>query len=56
MCIIHKGYRGFRALSPASILCGNLIGLKPEISYEIIHSTLAVRQKERKEINYAYYK
>ncbi len=37
MCIIHKGFRGFRALSPASILGGNLIGLKPEIPYEIIH-------------------
>ncbi len=40
MCIIHKGFRGFRAVSPASILGGNLIGLKPAIPYEIIHSTL----------------
>ncbi|MBD3197359.1 MAG: hypothetical protein GF317_20050 [Candidatus Lokiarchaeota archaeon] len=40
MCIIHKGFRGFRASSPASILGGNLIGLKSEIPYEIIHSTL----------------
>ena len=37
MCIIHKGFRGFRALSPSSILGGNLIGLKPTIPYEIIH-------------------
>ncbi len=44
MCIIHKGFRGFRALSPASILGGNLIGLKHAIPYEIIHSTLAVMQ------------
>jgi hypothetical protein len=42
MCIIHKGFRGFRALSPASILGGKLIGLNPAIPYEIIHSTLAV--------------
>ena len=27
MCIIHKGFRGFRAVSPASNLGGNLIGL-----------------------------
>jgi len=25
MCIIHKGFRGFRALSPASILGGSLL-------------------------------
>jgi hypothetical protein len=37
MCIIHKGFRGFRAFSPASILGGKLIGLKPAIPYEIIH-------------------
>lgn len=45
MCIIHKGLRGFRALSPASILGGNLTGLKPEIPYEIIHSPLVAIQK-----------
>ncbi len=27
MCIVHKGFRGFRAVSPAFILGGNLIGL-----------------------------
>jgi len=37
MCIIHKGFRGFRAFSPALILGGNLIGLKHAIPYEIIH-------------------
>ena len=37
MCIIHKGFRGKRALSPASILGGKLTGLKPAIPYEIIH-------------------
>jgi hypothetical protein len=42
MCIIHKGFRGFRALSPASILGGKLTGLKPAIPYEIIHETLRV--------------
>ncbi len=33
MCIIHKGFRGFRALLPASILAGNLISLNPAIPY-----------------------
>ncbi len=45
MCIIHKGFRGFRAASPASNLGGNLIGLKPAIPYEIIHSPLGFMQK-----------
>ena len=45
MCIVHKGFRGFRAVSPASILGGNLIGLKPAIPYDTIHSTLAARLK-----------
>ena len=38
ICIIHKGFRGFRAASPASNLGGNLIGLKSAIPYEIIHA------------------
>ena len=42
MCMIHKGLRGFRALSPASIFGGNLISLNPAIPYEIIHSTLCL--------------
>jgi len=33
MCIVHKGFRGFRTVSPTSILGGNLIGLKPAIPY-----------------------
>ena len=33
MCILYKGFRGFRAVSPVSILGGNLIGLKPAIAY-----------------------
>ncbi len=40
MCIVHKGFRGFRAVSPALTLGGNLIGLKPAIPYDTIHSTL----------------
>lgn len=40
MCIIHKGFSGFRVLSPASILVRNLIGLESAIPYEIIHSPL----------------
>jgi len=41
MCIVHKGFKGFRAVSPASILGGNYIGLKPAIPYDTIHSPLA---------------
>ena len=40
MCIVHKGFRGFRDVSPASILGGKLIGLKSAIPYDTIHSTL----------------
>lgn len=40
MCIVHKGFRGFRAVSPALNLGGNLIGLKPAIPYDTIHSPL----------------
>ena len=40
MCIVHKGLRGFRAVSPASFLGGNLIVLKHTIPYETIHLTL----------------
>jgi len=36
-CIVHKGFRGFRAVSLALISGGNLTGLKPAIPYEIIH-------------------
>jgi hypothetical protein len=42
MCMVHKGFRGFRAVSPASILGGNLIGLKAAIPYDTIRSTLCV--------------
>jgi len=51
MCIIHKGFRGFRAVSPASTLGGNLIGLKPAIPYEIIHSPLSGILKQIDEEN-----
>ena len=47
MCIVHKGFRGFRAVSPASILVGNLIGLKPAIPYDTIHSTLVASQSDK---------
>jgi len=40
MCIIHKGFRGFWAASPASNFGGNLIDLNPAIPYEIIHKQL----------------
>ena len=36
MCTIHKGFSGFKALSHASILDGNLIALKHEIPYDTI--------------------
>ena len=48
MCIVHKGFRGFRAISPASILGGKLIGLKPAIPYDTIHSPLAAIRKKNK--------
>ena len=38
--IVHAGFRGFRAVSPASILGGKLTGLKHAIPYDTIHSTL----------------
>ena len=31
--IVHAGFSGFRAVSPASILGGNLIGLQLAIPY-----------------------
>ncbi len=42
MCIEHKGFRGFRAVSPASFLGGNLTGMMSAIPYDTIHSTLWV--------------
>ncbi len=33
MCLIHKGFSGFRALSPTLILVRNLIGLRSPIKY-----------------------
>lgn len=47
MCIIHKGFSGFRVLSPASILVRNLIGLESAIPYEIIHSPLPTSLRKR---------
>lgn len=41
MYSIQKVFRDFRAVSPALISGYNLIGLKPAITYEIIHSTIA---------------
>lgn len=41
MCIVHKGFSGFRAASPASILGGNLIGLKSAIPYDTIPSSVS---------------
>jgi hypothetical protein len=40
MCIVHKGFRGFRAVPPALFSGGKLIDLKPAIPYDTIHSTL----------------
>jgi hypothetical protein len=40
MCIVHKGFSGFRAVSPSLILGGNLIGLRLAIPYDTIHSAL----------------
>ena len=46
ICIVHKGFRGFRTLSPASILGGNLIGLKSAIPYDTIHSTMCASENQ----------
>lgn len=46
MCIVHKGFKGIRAVSPASILGSKLIGLKPEIPYDTIHLTLPASVKD----------
>lgn len=51
MCIVHKGFRGFRGVSPASNLGGSLIGLKPAIPYDTIHATLAVILETQKNEN-----
>ena len=58
MCILHKGYRGFRALSPASILGGYLIGLKSAIPFDTIHSTLFLKFQTKipKELKAVAYK
>lgn len=44
MCIIHKEYRSFRALSPASILVDNSIA----IPYEIMHKQVKLKYKHDK--------
>jgi len=36
MCIVHKGFRGFRAVSPASVLGGNWTGMYPAIPNDFI--------------------
>jgi len=46
MCIVHKGFRGFRAVAPALFLGGNLIGLNSAIPYDTIHRTLVASKKE----------
>jgi hypothetical protein len=46
MCIVHKGFRGFRAVSPASILGGKLIALNFLIPYDTIHSPLYAMLKK----------
>lgn len=33
MCIVHKGFRGFQAVSHASNLGVNLTGLRPAVPY-----------------------
>ncbi len=46
MCIVHKGFRGFRAVLPASILGGNSKGLNLAIPYDTIHQPLGTIQKK----------
>jgi len=45
MCIVHKGFRGFRAVSHASILGGILIGLAPAIPYDTIPQSVGGHYK-----------
>ena len=60
MCIIHKGFRGFRAASSASNFGGSLIGLNPETrtkSYtQPLSATMAILKYNimtmQKEIHY----
>jgi DNA-binding LytR/AlgR family response regulator len=47
MCIVHKGLRGFRALSPALILGGKLIGLKPAIPNDFIPPNVTKHFEEK---------
>ena len=35
ICIVLKGFRGFRKVSPASILIGGQIGLSSTITYAL---------------------
>lgn len=37
MCMVHKSFRGLRAVSPVSVLGGNLIGTKLKIPYAPYH-------------------
>ena len=51
MCIVHKGFRGYRAASHALILGGKLNGLKTAIPYDTIHSPLMSRKKILPHVN-----
>jgi len=46
MCIVHKGFRGIRAVSPSLNLGGNLIGLKPAPPYDTIHQPFSTSKKQ----------
>lgn len=40
MCIVHKDFRGFLSVSPASFFGGKLTGLKSALPYDAIHLPL----------------
>ncbi|MBB3697734.1 hypothetical protein FHS70_001856 [Flammeovirga yaeyamensis] len=50
MYIVHKRFGGFRAVSFALNLGGNLIGLKLAIPYDTIHSTLVLQKTRQKHV------
>lgn len=48
MCIIHKGFRGKRAVSPALIVGGNLIVLSFEIPHYSYNSPLQYKPTKKR--------
>lgn len=43
MCIVHKGFRGFRVVSPASISGGNLISFPQSLRHHTLNVSVPRR-------------